>query len=97
MINSVSVKLTTIVRPTAQEVGTVVFALSKGLLSLKKHRFTDFLTLKCKKIAKFNTFYSLFRLVTFTYLDFLATFHQGDMYKIDGGQRVTRYHTTVFP
>ena len=96
MINSVSVKLTTIVRPTAQEVGTVVFALSKGLLSLKNTVFPIFLTLKCKKIAKFNTFYSLFRLVTFTYLDFLATFHQGDIYKIDDGQRVTRYHTTVF-
>ena len=33
------------------------------------------------KIAKFDTFYSLTRLVNFTYLDLLAAFHQGDIYK----------------
>ena len=56
MINSVSVKLTTIVRPTAQEVGTVVFALSKGLLSLKKHHFPDFFDPKVQQNSEIQHF-----------------------------------------
>ena len=47
-------------------------------------------------MAKFDTFYSLTRLLTFTQLDFSVLFYQGDIYKIDEGLRVTRYHTTVF-